>query len=109
MLYIERNPEGSIVAIRQGKAAEGLEPASLLDEEVLSFLQGSGEIDALAQVLSMSDASIIRVLEDLVDLLVRKQVILFTDLPVEAQEKIRQRQRMRQKIGRDQITVDDIL
>ncbi len=109
MLYIERNREGRIVAIRQGQAAEGREPASLLDEEVLSFLQGSGEIDALAQVLSLSDGSIIRVLEDLVEVLVRKNVILFTDLPVEAQEKIRQRQKMRRKIGREQIMVDDIL
>ncbi|HEB50013.1 MAG TPA: hypothetical protein ENI89_05335 [Desulfobulbus sp.] len=109
MLYIERDQDGHIVAIRQGQAADGLEPASLLDEEVLSFLRGSGEIDALAQVLSMSDASIIRVLEDLVDVLVRKKVILFTDLPAEAQEKIRQRQRMRRRIGHDQIMVDDIL
>ena len=109
MLYIERDPDGHIVAIRRGRTDEGLEPASLLDEEVLSFLRSSGEIEVLEQVLSMSDSSIIRVIEDLVEVLVRKNIILFTDLPVEAQEKIRQRQRVRQRIGRDQIMVDDIL
>ncbi|MFP7754549.1 hypothetical protein ACLG6S_07835 [Thermodesulfobacteriota bacterium B35] len=109
MLYVERDRDGCIVAIRQGRPEEGMEPASLLDEEVLSFLRGSGEIDALAHVLSMSDASIIRVLEDLIEVLVAKNVILFTDLPAEAQEKIRQRQKVRRQIGSDQFMVDDIL
>ncbi len=109
MLVVERDREGRIVAVRQGKQGDGGEPASLLDEEVLAFLRQSGEIDALAHLLALSDTSIIRVLEDLIDVLVAKNVILFTDLPEEAQAKIRARKEVRLKMGGDSLMVDDIL
>ena len=40
-----------------------------------------------------------RVLEDVVQLLIDKGVILFTDLPESAQEKMLYRQRLRSKMG----------
>ena len=42
MLCIERDERGAIVAIRNSGGKKGLEPASLLDEEVLAFLRSSG-------------------------------------------------------------------
>jgi len=109
MLLVERDRAGKIVAVRQGEADTGGEAASLLDEEVLEFLRQSGEIDALAHLLSLSDTAIIRVLEDLVDVLVEKKVILLTDLPAEAQAKLRARKEVRRRIGEDGLMVDDIL
>lgn len=109
MLFIERDANDAIVAIRQGQMKPGLEPASLLDEEVLTFLKSSGELELLAQLLAHSDSSIIRVLEDLIDLLIDKKIILFTDLPKEAQEKIQSRKKLRTKMGSDDLMVDDIL
>lgn len=109
MLYIERNQEGEIVALRQVQTTQANEQASLLDEEVIKFLGKAGEMDALSQLLLLSDTSIIRVLEDLIDLLIRKNVILLTELPMEAQEKIRERKRVRNKMGEEDLMVDDIL
>jgi hypothetical protein len=110
MLYAERDKKGAIIAIRRGGEQEpGQEAVSLLEEEVLAFLQASGEVEPLAQLLMHSDASIVRVLEDLIDLLIAKKVILFTELPPEAQEKIQNRKRLRAKIGDDHLMVDDIL
>lgn len=109
MLFIERDSKGKIVALRQAEPGEDREPASILDEEVMAFLQDSGEIDVLGQMLALSDSSIIRVLEDLIDLLITKKLILLTDLPLEAQEKIRERKRVRSKLQDDDIMVDDIL
>jgi len=109
MLFVERDHEGTIVAIRRGEEGCGLEPVTLLDTEVLSFLQSSGEIESLAQLLMHSDASIVRVLEDLVDLLIKKKVILFTELPVEAQVKIQNRKQLRARLVDDQLMVSDIL
>jgi hypothetical protein len=110
MLYVERDIKGAIVAIRKGgEQGSGQEPASLLDEEVLAFLKSTGEIEPLAHLLMHSDASIVRVLEDLLDLLIAKKVILFTELPSEAQEKIQNRKRLRAQIGDDHLMVDDIL
>jgi len=109
MLFVERDHEGTIVAIRRGEEGCGLEPISLLDTDVLSFLQHSGEIEPLGQLLMHSDASIVRVLEDLIDLLIKKNVILFTELPPEAQTKIQNRQQLRARLIDDQLTVSDIL
>jgi len=110
MLYVERDAKGGIVAIRSGGEQEpGQQSVSLLDEEVLTFLKSSGEIDPLAQLLMHSDASMVRVLEDLIDLLIAKKVILFTELPPEAQAKIQNRKRLRAKISNDHLMVDDIL
>ena len=86
-----------------------MEPASLLDEEVLAFLRASGELDALAQLLALSDNAIVRVLEDLVDLLIDKKLILFTELPAAAQEKLSGRKRIRQQLGSGDLMVDDVL
>ena len=109
MLSIERNEAGAIVAIRNSAGTEGVEPASLLDEEVLAFLRSSGELDALAQLLALSDNAIVRVLEDLIDLLIDKKLILFTELPAAAQEKLSGRKRIRQQLGSGDLMVDDVL
>lgn len=109
MLYVERDQEGAIIALRRGEAASGLEPVSLLDEEVLNFLRLSDEIASLGHLLMHSDASVVRVLEDLIDLLIAKQIILFTELPQDAQSKLQGRKELRARLSEDQLTVNDIL
>lgn len=109
MLYIERNSEGKIVAVSQKGDKPGAEARSALDEEILQFLAENGDSDLWAQILSVSDLGIIRILEDLVDLLVAKNLIMYTDLPVDAQEKIRERKKVREKMETESLVVDDIL
>lgn len=48
-----------------------------------------------AEELIESDASMVRVLEDLIDVLIQRGVIQFTDLPVPAQAKLLQRRENR--------------
>ena len=49
------------------------------------------------QQLSASDVEMIRVLEDLIAVLVEKNLITLTDLPYVAQKKILTRQKIREK------------
>ncbi len=109
MLFIERDENGSIAAIRRVQTEPGQESASLHDEEILNFFRTSGELETFSQLLALSDLSVVRVLEDLIDLLIDKKLILFTELPPEAQEKIRERKCLRTRIGNDDLMVDDIL
>lgn len=109
MLCIERNKDGSIAAIRRGESKPGQEPLSLLDAEVVEFFRSSGELETLTQLLELSDMSMVRVLEDLVDLLIEKKLILFTELPPQAQEKIRTRRKLRTTMAGDDLMVEDIL
>jgi len=52
---------------------------------------------------------LIRLLEDLINLLTKKNIILFTELPEKAQEKIIEREQIRGKISSQNIIVEDIL
>lgn len=109
MLYIERDADGAIVAIHQAPSAKATEQKALMDEEVLAFLGRDGKLDSWIKLLSLSDVSIIRVLEDLIDLLVKKNLIMLTELPEEARAKLRERKRVRERMEHDQLIVDDIL
>jgi len=109
MLYIERDNNGHIVGVRTKATANITEQKSIMDEEIMDFLSSSVDTDPWMQLLSLSDIGIIRILEDLVDLLIKKNVIRFTDLPEEAQKKIHDRKQIRQKLSPEQLVVDDIL
>jgi hypothetical protein len=50
------------------------------------------------ELLSQSDTGIVRVLEDLINELINRGVIKFTDLPVPAQNKLLSRQQTRSQL-----------
>ncbi len=109
MLFIERDENGKIIALNNKPESSSGEQKTIMDEEILEFLNKTVDTDPWVQLLTLSDVGIIRILEDLIDLLIRKNIILFTDLPEEAQTKIRERKQVREKIDPNQLMVDDIL
>jgi len=86
MPYIRRDAQGQIASLhRQAEdGAQAFLPDS--DPEVQAFVgrpaAGAGED------FERLDAAFIRVLEDLIDVLISKQVINVTDLPADAQAKL---------------------
>lgn len=69
-------------------------------------------LDAAKNQLSSSDTETIREIEDLVSVLIAKKVILLTDLPDAAQQKLSERQRMRSELndlGNLMVDEEDIL
>ena len=109
MLFVERDAAGAIVALRKGEDGSGKEPVSLLDEEVLFFLKTIEDMEPLTHLLMSSDTAMVRVLDDLIDLLIAKKVILFTELPLAAREKILGRKQLRARMAGDHLLVEDIL
>ena len=98
MPYVERDPEGRIRALTATAGGEHL-PAE--HPEVLHFLtaaegQGPGEISSME--LLLSDLKLIRVIEDVIDLLIAKRVIIFSELPAPVQQKILQKRGKREKL-----------
>ena len=83
MPYIRRNADGALLSLH--RQAEADAPDFLPDDhpEVQAFV-GRGEADGFEQL----DADFIRVLEDLIDVLLRKNVINATDLPADARKKL---------------------
>lgn len=95
MPYIRRDNQGRIVAV-EIEANAGLEEISADSPELADFVRRVGtESGSLEQ----SDMRLVRVLEDLIDLLIDRDVIRFTDLPLPAQEKLMERRSMRQSLG----------
>ena len=81
MLYVQRDDNGKIIGLTLNPG-ENSEEASLHDPDVRQFL-------------SESDVDMARVLEDLIDVLVSKNIISVTDLPESAQLKLLYRKNTR--------------
>lgn len=55
-------------------------------------------LEEAGEQISGTDKPLVRVIEDLIDLLVDREVILFTDLPGAAQNKLMNRRRLRENL-----------
>lgn len=109
MPYIERSADGKIIGLRTIPGPHSVEEKSLTDEEIVDFLKDNLDNKFLKSLLAHSDAGLIRLLEDLIDLLTKKNIILFTELPEKAQAKIIEREQIRERISSENIMVEDIL
>lgn len=94
MLYAIRNSEGHIISLSESKLPDS-EPVALQDEEVLRFLAIGNDAITNGDFLENSDLGIARILEDLIEVLVGKNLIMFTDLPEPAQKKLLSRKLVR--------------
>lgn len=99
MPYVLRGEDGKVIALvaqRQDENSEYL-PANHID--VLGFIDNEGGAGDVHLVLRDSDAEIARVTEDLIHLLVKKNTILFTELPEAVQAKLIAREKLRSRLG----------
>jgi hypothetical protein len=112
MAYALRNDNGEIIALTISPNFEGDEYVSLNSEEVLAFM--SRTLDdpnqmGKADKMLLEDFKQIRIVEDLIDLLTAKGIILFSELPGAAQKKILGKKLKREEIGQsNDILVDDV-
>lgn len=109
MLYVERDDNGKIIGVHTSPTPKAVETKPAVDEELIDFLAKTTGNDPRKLQLSLTDMGMIRLVEDLVELLIQKNIILYTDLPEYAQRKIHERKRLREEIACQTLTVDDIL
>lgn len=83
MPYIRRNAEGALLSLHRQAEADASDFLPDDHPEVQAFV-GRGTGEGFEQL----DADFIRVLEDLIDVLLRKNVINATDLPADARKKL---------------------
>ena len=92
MIYVKRDLTGRVIAVSQ-EPMEGFEPTNEISASETNELLNT----AADNVFQSSDLEFIRVLDDVIDLLISKNVILFTELPEVVQEKYTQRNQMRER------------
>ncbi|MFM2275959.1 MAG: hypothetical protein RL211_1831 [Pseudomonadota bacterium] len=94
MFHVIRDSEGMINTISRHPQS-GSEVLDDLHPEIRAFLGVPGDAPAFTEM----DADFVRVIEDLIDTLIKNNVIRLTDLPVVAQTKLMRRKGMRNKLG----------
>lgn len=99
MLFALKDEKGEVQAVSDKQLTDDWTPVDLEDEAVHAFLQRNPTMGG--KVMQAADADFIRVIEDLIDLLIDKQVIQFTELPNPVQNKLLNRRRYREEL-RDQ-------
>ncbi|WP_330926696.1 tryptophan synthase subunit beta like protein [Candidatus Sororendozoicomonas aggregata] len=96
MLYVLKDSEGHITAVSEQAISSDWHAVSLEDEALHAFLEKNPTMGN--KVMEAADADFIRVLEDVIDLLLDKELIRFTELPVPVQNKLLNRRRYRENL-----------
>ncbi len=94
-MYVQRDEGGRIRLVSREATAECDEFLPADSPELLAFLT---EEEAGQARFQASDLAFVRVLEDVIDLLMDKGVIRFTELPEAAQQKVMARQSLRRRL-----------
>jgi hypothetical protein len=100
MPYVIRDAEGSIVQVSDEPLTGTTEQMPADAAELVAFhdAQKAGTVEALRLQLAQSDSGMARLVEDLIDVLISKGVIKFTDLPQAAGAKYMERLSTRERM-----------
>ncbi|MEY4561217.1 MAG: hypothetical protein RLZZ618_494 [Pseudomonadota bacterium] len=99
MPYVRRGPDGLIDSLhRQG--GEGMEFLPEGHSDLMSFI---GHTHADPSDFGRLDADFVRVIEDVIDTLIVRNIINITDLPGEAQAKLFARKSFRERTSRNSL------
>ena len=99
MPYVTRDQNGRIAAVHATQSAEATEKLAPGDPELMEFLGRTGASVGLQSALLTSDLELVRVLEDLIAVLIDKRIIMLTDLPKAAQQKLAHRYDLRSQLA----------
>lgn len=105
MAYILRNEQGAIIAASTNTQVDiDWQFIENNHPEYIAFLEADiKQHDAFRE----SDIQLARVLEDLIEVLIERNLIQFTDFPSAAQKRLNDRQSMRSKNRLTMIVEDD--
>lgn len=91
MPFVRRDPAGQVVAV----SMEPIEGFSEVPAELPELLDFELQLASSRNELQESDLDVVRVLDDLINVLIEKNAIRFTDLPAAAQQKLLKRRGLR--------------
>ena len=96
MPFVKRDSGGRIVAVYRERSEDAMEYLASGHPEVAEFAGSEG---GRGGDMLHSDLEMIRVYEDLIDILISKRIVVLTDFPTAAQEKLVRRKRLRSSLS----------
>ncbi|MET3456397.1 tryptophan synthase subunit beta [Pseudomonas kilonensis] len=106
MFYVQRDAQGLLVRVEATAYADATETLPADNHEIQDWFANQAVENSLKQ-LKQSDLEMIRVLDDLIQVLTSKGVIRVTDLPPAAQAKLMDRTQAREALGGLSRLIDD--
>ncbi len=95
MIYVERNTAGQIINVELTSDIHR-EKISIDDSELIEFIKNAPNSEELTNtILHRLDLDMVRVIEDLFDIMIERDLIRFTDLPLPVQEKLMFKRKIR--------------
>ena len=98
VFYIKRSADGQLQRV-QPEPFDGMNGELPADSEEARAWFSNQNVESSLLQLKQSDLDMIRVLEDLIDVLIKKGVVRITDLPEAAQVKLLGRSKARDALG----------
>ncbi len=98
MPYVARDEAGAIVSVSKNRTDSTSEHLTAEDHELIAFLRRNGSDELLHTEFDASDREFVRVIEDVIAVLIDKGVLMMTDLPIAAQNKLMRRYTLRSKM-----------
>jgi FMN phosphatase YigB (HAD superfamily) len=98
MPFVKRDETGRIVALFRERSDEAPEYLAANSPEIAEFSDPDATRGERGNMLQ-SDLEMIRVYEDLIDILISKRIVVLTDFPTKAQEKLVRRKRLRSSLS----------
>lgn len=98
MPFVTRDETGRITALYREQTPEAREYLPSGHPDVTAFA-GQDSPPGERRDLLQSDLEMIRVYEDLIDILISKRIVVLTDFPTAAQEKLVRRKRLRSSLS----------
>ena len=99
MPFVSRNAQGAITGVFNKPTPLAREELDIDDTELRRYLEAGATDDARA-ALAASDREMARVVEDLIDVMIAKNLVSFTDFPPEAQKKMLRRKSLRRDLSK---------
>ncbi|MVV47047.1 tryptophan synthase subunit beta [Pseudomonas sp. PB120] len=106
MFYVQRDIQGQLTRVSAEAYTGATETLPADHPDLQAWFASEVMANSLKQ-LKQSDLEMIRVLDDLIQVLITKGVILVTDLPAAAQAKLMDRTQAREALGGLSHLVDD--
>jgi FMN phosphatase YigB (HAD superfamily) len=98
MPFVKRDASGRVVALFRERSDEAPEYLAVNSPEIAEFSDPDAPRGERSNMLQ-SDLEMIRVYEDLIDILISKRIVVLTDFPTKAQEKLVRRKRLRSSLS----------
>jgi hypothetical protein len=116
MPYVERDANNKIIALYKDASPQAKEELSPTHPAIIGFLFDD-ELEVKnkkfkpsvfdIEGMSLSDLGMVRVIEDLIDVLIKKHLINITDLPEAAIERLQKRKTMRSRLEAIRKVIND--